>query len=68
MTKKTKITYWVLTGVFSAFMMMASIPDVLSTPEAMAMFKHLGYPVFLLPFIGVAKLLGIVAVLIPGFP
>ena len=68
MTKKLKITYWVFTGLFSALMMMASIPDILSVPEAVTIFKHLGYPTYLLPFIGVAKLLGIVAVLVPGFP
>lgn len=32
------------------------------------MFKHLGYPPYLLPFIGVAKILGVIAVLVPGFP
>jgi uncharacterized membrane protein YphA (DoxX/SURF4 family) len=68
MTKKLKITYWVFTGLFSALMIMASIPDILSVPEAIAIFKHLGYPSYLLPFIGVAKFLGVVAVLIPGFP
>jgi hypothetical protein len=29
---------------------------------------RLGYPNYFLPFIGVAKLLGIVALLVPGFP
>lgn len=68
MTRKIKMTYWIFTGLFSAFMLMASIPDILSVPQAIAIFKHLGYPTYLLPFIGVAKLLGIVAVLVPGFP
>jgi DoxX-like family len=67
MTKRLKITYWVFTGLFSALMMMASIPDILRVPEAVAIFKHLGYPSYLLPFIGVAKLLGVVAILVPGF-
>ncbi len=56
--KKTKIIYWVTTGLMAAFMLMASIPDVLRIPEAVAMFTHLGYPNYLLPFIGVAKILG----------
>jgi len=47
---------------------MASVPNILSVPEAVAIFKHLGYPTYLLPFIGVAKLLGVVAVLVPCFP
>jgi uncharacterized membrane protein YphA (DoxX/SURF4 family) len=68
MTKKIKISYWIFTGLFSALMIMASIPDILSVPEAIAIFKHLGYPTYLLPFIGTAKFLGVVAILIPGFP
>jgi hypothetical protein len=51
----------------AAFMLMASIPDVLQIPQAVAIFRHLGYPTYLLPFIGVAKILGVVAVLLPGF-
>lgn len=66
--KKTKIFYWILTGLLAAFMTMSAIPDVLVTPETIAIFQHLGYPVYLLPFIGVAKLLGAVAILVPGFP
>jgi hypothetical protein len=45
-----------------------SIPDVLQIPMAVAIFAHLGYPTYLLPFIGIAKILGVVAVLVPGFP
>lgn len=51
----------------AAFMLMASIPDVLRMPEAVAMFTHLGYPTYLLPFIGVAKILAVLTILIPGF-
>lgn len=66
--KRTKVIYWIVTGIMSAFMLMASVPDVLRVPDAIAMFTHLGYPAYLLPFIGVAKILGVVAVLVPGFP
>jgi hypothetical protein len=66
--KKTKIIYWVITGLMAAFMLMASIPDVLRVPEAVAMLTHLGYPTYLLPFIGIAKILAVLAILIPGFP
>jgi uncharacterized membrane protein YphA (DoxX/SURF4 family) len=65
--KRTKILYWIFTGLMAAFMLMASIPDVLQIPDAVAIFKHLGYPTYLLPFIGIAKILGVVAVLVPGF-
>ncbi|SDJ23837.1 DoxX family protein [Alteribacillus bidgolensis] len=65
--KKINITYWVFTGLLSVLMLIGAIPDILSAPEAVALFNHLGYPAYLLPFIGIAKLLGVVAILIPGF-
>jgi hypothetical protein len=29
--------------------------------------KDMGYPTYIIPFLGVAKLLGVIAILIPGF-
>lgn len=66
--KRVKASYWVLTGLWAAFMLMSSIPDVLRVPGAVAVFMHLGYPAYLLPFLGTAKALGVVAVLFPGLP
>jgi hypothetical protein len=66
--RKTKILYWVFTGLLAALMTMSAVPNVLSAPEAVAAFQHLGYPAYLLPFLGVAKLLGVAAILVPGFP
>jgi uncharacterized membrane protein YphA (DoxX/SURF4 family) len=63
----TKRLYWVFTGLMTAFMLMASVPDVLRIPQAVELFNHLGYPSYLLPFIGTAKILGVAAVLTPGF-
>lgn len=63
-----KIAYWIVTGLMAAFMLLASIPEVLRMQEAIDIFAHLGYPAYLLPFIGVAKILGVIAVLIPGYP
>jgi uncharacterized membrane protein YphA (DoxX/SURF4 family) len=66
--KKTKIFYWVFTGLFAAFMLLSSIPDILNVPEAVVFMTKLGYPPYFTPFIGVAKLLGVIAILIPGYP
>jgi hypothetical protein len=65
--KKIKILYWVFTGLFAALMLFSSIPDILSVPVAVEGFKQMGYPVYLLPFIGTAKLLGVFAILVPGY-
>ena len=65
--RRATTIYWILTGLAAAFMLMASIPDVLQIPAAVAMFKHLGFPPYLLPFIGLAKILGVVVILFPMF-
>jgi hypothetical protein len=64
--KKTNIFYWVFTGLFSAMMLGSAIPDVISSPIAVqGMHVELGYPIYFIPFIGVVKVLGVLAILLP---
>ena len=67
-TKRDTIIFWISTSLFAAFMLSSAIPNILSTKEWVDIFAWLGFPVYMLPFIGVAKLLGAVALLVPGFP
>lgn len=64
--KKTKIWYWVVTILFAGFMIFSAIPDITMAPEAVNMITGLGYPKYFVSFIGVAKVLGSIAILIPG--
>jgi hypothetical protein len=67
--KKIKIFFWILTGLFGAFMLFTAIPDILVVPDAVEFVTgSLGYPKYIIPFLGVAKSLGVIAILIPGFP
>jgi hypothetical protein len=66
--KYSNLLYWIVTGLMAAFMLFASIPDILQISQAVSIFGHLGYPRYLLPFLGTAKALGVVAVLLPGVP
>lgn len=66
--KKTKIIYWVLTGLLAAMMGIGAIYDLISAPEAVAHITRIGYPEYLVPFLGAAKLLGVIAILVPGYP
>jgi len=66
--KKIKILYWVFTGMFAAFMLLSAIPDIFSVKEAIEQFSKMSMPVYLLPFLGIAKALGVIAILIPGYP
>jgi DoxX-like family len=40
--------------------------DILRIPQAVDLFRHLGYPSYLLPFLGIAKMLAVAAILAPG--
>ena len=67
--KTTNILYWVFTGLFGLLMLGSAIPDIISHPMAVqGMHVEMGYPIFFVPFIGVAKALGVIAILVPGFP
>ncbi|HZG26513.1 MAG TPA: DoxX family protein [Chitinophagaceae bacterium] len=66
--KKINIIYWISTGLFAFFMLGSAIPDIFSIPMAVEGFRQMGMPAYLLPFLGTAKLLGVIALFIPGFP
>lgn len=66
--KTTNILYWIFTSLFALAMLGSAIPDVVSDPIAVqGMHKELGYPLYFIPFIGVLKVLGVIAILVPGF-
>lgn len=66
--KKTNILYWTFTGLFGAFMFFSAIQNIMVTPEWVTLMSALGYPTYIIPFLGVAKALGVIAILVPGFP
>ncbi len=66
--KKITVIYWIVTGLFLAVMLMSSVTSFIPNPEGEAMMKHLGVSLPLLKFLGVLKILGVIVILIPGFP
>lgn len=66
--KKIKIRYYIFTALFAFMMLGSAIPDIFSVSMAVEGFQKIGMPVYLLPFVGIAKLLGVIAILVPGFP
>lgn len=75
MTKRSKIIYWIstlwlalgmlATGTLQLFK--AQAPGALAPPGVFGI-QHLGYPVYFLTILGVWKILGVAALLIPKFP
>lgn len=68
MTKRTKIIYWVATIWLALGMVSTGIVQLIKMEEEVANFTNLGYPIYLMTLIGVWKLLGVVAILMPKYP
>ena len=68
MTKRSKIIYWGTTGFLAFGMLAQGISQTAHAQGFVDMFNHLGYPVYLLTIIGIWKIVGVIALLIPKFP
>ena len=65
--KKLTTFYWVTIGLVLFFFVPGAIMNIMKTPDWVEVFNQLGYPEYLLPFLGVAKLLGCLVVVLPQF-
>lgn len=70
--KRNKIIYWVATAWLCLGMTSTASIQVFQIktegPGGIENMKHLGFPTYILPLLGVWKLLGVVAFLIPKYP
>ena len=66
--KTGKIIYWGATLWLALGMLSTGIVQLIKMEEEVANFSKLGYPLYLMTIIGLWKILGVVAVLIPKFP
>ena len=64
--KNTKLIYWIITGLFAAFMAFSAYPEIVNNADAQKIMGALKYPDYFTRFIGWAKLLGVIAILVPG--
>lgn len=68
MTKRNKIIYWVATVWLALGMTSTAIAQLIKMEEEVTNFTDLGYPIYLMTLLGVWKLLGVIAILIPKYP
>lgn len=61
--KTIKVIYWIVTILFSLFMLFSGVSEIMQTEQGKEVMKHLGYPVYVNTIIGVAKILGVIALL-----
>ena len=65
--KKDKIIFWTSTGILS-LMMGFSAYSYFTSPDVVKGFEHLGFPSYFRVELGVAKLLGALALIVPIVP
>ena len=67
MSKRNKIIYWVATVWLALGMTSTGIVQLIQLPEEVSMIGGLGYPAYFVTIMGTWKILGVIAILIPGF-
>ena len=69
MNKKTiNIIYWISTGLILAMMLFSAVSSFIENPDSTKMMEAIGYRPYVLHLLAVAKILGVIAILTPGFP
>jgi uncharacterized membrane protein YphA (DoxX/SURF4 family) len=67
-SRKRLVAYWIATVLVAAELAVGGVWDLLRIDLVRGVVEHLGYPAYLLIIMGVWKLPGAVALLMPGFP
>ncbi len=68
MTRTKKIIYWVSTIWLALGMVATGLVQLAIIHQEASYMKNLNYPAYVMPLLGVWKLLGAVAILVPRFP
>ncbi|MDO6432722.1 DoxX family protein [Flavitalea sp. BT771] len=65
--KTLNILYWVFTILFALLMVFSAVGGIKPTADEIKMMHDgLGYPIYFIQYISIAKVLGAIAILIPG--
>ncbi|MCW3110908.1 MAG: hypothetical protein JWQ09_5414 [Segetibacter sp.] len=67
MTKRDKIIYWIATIWLAVAMLASGLQQIFHTKSFVDIIVPLGYPIYFLTILGVWKILGVIAILIPKF-
>jgi len=67
MEKRKALWYWIITVILSFCIFSGGLAQAMQVKGVLQGFKPLGYPTYFISIIGVWKMLGIIAILIPNF-
>jgi len=66
--KTTKITYWITTLLLVGMMTMSAIMQLIQAAPTVEATKKIGLPLQLTFLLGILKIFGIIALIVPGYP
>jgi hypothetical protein len=64
--KKAQILYWIFTILFAAFTTLTAITQIVPVQSSVEVMNILKFPLYMLPFLGFAKIAAVITVLIPN--
>lgn len=67
MEKRKLIWYWIITIILSFCIFTGGLFQALQVKGVIQGFKPLGYPTYFISIVGIWKMLGVIAILVPGF-
>ena len=67
MEKRNLIIYWIATTLLCFGMLASGMEQFFHAKDMIDLITPLGYPTYLLYIIGSWKILGVIALLVPGF-
>jgi uncharacterized membrane protein YphA (DoxX/SURF4 family) len=62
------IAYWITTMLGPASFVIGGVLNLTQSEQVVATMHHLGYPVYFASLLGMWKLLGAIAIVVPGLP
>jgi hypothetical protein len=65
--KNQKIAYWIVTALLSFGMLLGGTGQLLRMKPNIEGFKHIGFPEYVLPILGIWKFLAVIAILMPKY-
>ncbi len=67
MNKGRLIVYWVATALLAFGMLGSGVAQLMHVKQMIDLVVPLGYPPYILSILGTWKVLGVIAILVPGF-
>ncbi|WP_051271370.1 DoxX family protein [Shimazuella kribbensis] len=67
-TKGKMIAYWTVTLLLAVSITLSGVGQLMQLGGNIELVKNIGYPLYIMNVLGIWKILGVIAIIVPGFP